>query len=142
MNTRTTVAICAIILVVAGAIVIVHHSKQAPLSPRRAYVDRLNALPVSPVATEAAQYLHQLKIQGQLPGFKQDEQCIVLMPGPSINPTNYPIMLELRARKRNVAGPFSYHFQLIKTSADSAWRLQKAWRTDAHGNIAEELPLS
>jgi hypothetical protein len=140
MSARITVVIGAIILALAGAIVIAHHAKQAPLSPRR--VDAGSLPPVSPVATEAVHYLHQLRVQGQLPGFKQDEQCIVLMPRPSIGETNYPITLELRARKRNVAGPFSYHFQLVKTSAESGWRLQKAWRSDANGNVAEEFPLS
>jgi hypothetical protein len=26
--------------------------------------------------------------------------------------------------------------------ADCGWRLEKAWRTGAHGNIAEEFPIS
>jgi hypothetical protein len=142
VSTRTTVVICAIILVTVGAVVSVRHFKQAPPAAAQRTFHGENLPPVSPVATEAVRYLHQLRLQGRLPGFKQDEQCIVLMPGHSISETNYPITLELRARKRNVAGPFSYHFRLIKTSADSGWRLQKAWRTDANGSIAEEFPVS
>ena len=133
----------AIILAAAGAVVAVHHFKQAPASPRRERFTGSDGPPaVSPVAVEAVHYLHQLKIQGHLPGFKPDEQCFVLMPGSAISERHYPIILTLRAKKRNVGGPFSYHFELMKTSSDSGWRLQKAWRTDANGKIAEEYPLS
>lgn len=142
MNARTTVAIGAIILAVAGTVVAVHHFKQAPLSPHREHFARLGGPMDSRVATEAVHYLHQLKIQGELPGFKHDEQCMVLMPDHSISEAQYPIILELQARKRNVAGPFPYHFELIKASADSGWRLQRAWRTDTKGNVAEEYAPS
>jgi hypothetical protein len=34
--------------------------------------------------------------------------------------------------------PSTYHYIVTRTSKSDAWKLQKAWRTDRHGNKIEE----
>jgi len=50
----------------------------------------------------------------------------------------YPVAFDFQGRKKNVTGPFPYHYMVIKTSPTNAWELQKAWRTDKTGKILEE----
>lgn len=34
-----------------------------------------------------------------------------------------------------------YRYAVVKTSQDSEWKLQKAWRTDAKDKVTEEYPV-
>jgi hypothetical protein len=56
MKARTTVAIGAIILAVAGAVVAVHHFKRAPRLPNREHFARPGGPVDSPLAREAVHY--------------------------------------------------------------------------------------
>jgi hypothetical protein len=86
---------------------------------------------------EAAAFLHQLRIEGKLPGVQKDEQIYLLMPADTAYPI-YPVVRTFPGRKKNAAGPFSYHYTVIKTSLVSGWQLQRAWRTDRSGKVVEE----
>jgi RNA polymerase sigma factor (sigma-70 family) len=86
-------------------------------------------------------YLHQLRIDGKLPGVQKDEQILLMFPRILTNAVTYPIVFDFQGRKENVAGPFPYHYTVTKTSPASGWQLQKAWRTDTNGRTVEEYSV-
>lgn len=90
---------------------------------------------------EAGRFLVQLLESGHLPGAENAEKGAMLSPDSIYTPqsTNYPMSRTFNGQ-RKLGGPWENHYTVAKTSADSPWQLQKAWRTDAQGNTVEEYP--
>jgi RNA polymerase sigma factor (sigma-70 family) len=90
----------------------------------------------------AVDFLHQLALQHRLPGFQQGQRALILLPTWLTNAEPYPVTRELTVRKTNVAGPFPYHYLLVKPSVSNEWHLQKAWLCDENGKVVEEYPVN
>lgn len=141
---RTATVAGLIILAVAGSALITSHyltrkHRKMPVTFAR-QLEEIEKTPGFALSHEAIDYLHQLRINGQLPGVGTNEQIEVLFPSRLTKAENYPVKRELQARKRNVAGSFSYHYLLVKASETSGWRLQSAWHVGMNGAV-EELSI-
>src|SRR5665213_501858 len=80
----------------------------------------------------AEEFLNDLKKKKQLPGWStNDDGTIYLEP--------YPDFEAFDGRKNGDSS--IYHYQVSKTSNDSSWKLQKAWRTDQNDKKIEEFPV-
>lgn len=91
---------------------------------------------------DAGQFLARLLASGHLPGAEDAEKGAMLSPASvyAPEPTNYPMSRTFNGQ-RKLGGPWENHYTVVKMSADSPWHLQKAWRTDAQGDIVEEYPV-
>jgi hypothetical protein len=93
----------------------------------------------------AHDFLDQLYDQGRLPGISTDEvgQVSCDLPGLVISnklaEMTYPALRTFHLVKTGETSTNNY--TLVKTSKDSAWQLQKAWRVDAAGHTIEEWPI-
>jgi hypothetical protein len=56
------------------------------------------------------------------------------------NVDTYPVSRTVKASKNN-DGHFVYYYTAVKSAATNGWQLQKAWRTDTNGQVAEEFPV-
>jgi hypothetical protein len=92
------------------------------------------------LSIEAEKFLSNLKEKGQLPGWLQDEHgnMSLWIPGEN-NPEVYPVSRTFNGTKNGDVS--KYHYAVVKASKDDAWKLQRAWRTDASGHILNEYPV-
>jgi hypothetical protein len=79
------------------------------------------------------EFLHQLKAEGQLPGWAKDEHGTMSMPESNGNSVTFTIIKKTESSL--------YHYTVSRTSKDGPWKLQKAWRTDQNGHTIEEYPF-
>jgi hypothetical protein len=84
----------------------------------------------------AATLLSNLKKSGHLPGWSKDDKSVAKSASFSCRST---LTGSLTVRK--IGDSSVYHFQVIRASEDSPWKLQKAWRSDKKGNAIEEYPV-
>ncbi len=90
-------------------------------------------------SVEAEEFLSNLKKRGELPGWLKDEhgEFYFSNPGDGISKT-YPISQSFITIKEH--DDSQYHYLVTKSSKDSDWELQRAWQTDAKGEIVQEWP--
>ncbi|MGB7767504.1 MAG: hypothetical protein WBN22_01435 [Verrucomicrobiia bacterium] len=77
------------------------------------------------------------KEKGQLPGWSKDDKGSVTVH------LRYAEAFPESATcdgQRN-GDPSVFHHTTTRVSKDSPWKLQRAWRTDANGHLAEEYPI-
>ena len=91
-------------------------------------------------SVEAGEFLSNLKQRGELPGWLKDEHGKLYFSnsGDGVLKT-HPISQSIIAIKEH--GDSQYHYLVTKASKDSAWKLQRAWRTDGNEHVIEEYPL-
>jgi hypothetical protein len=94
----------------------------------------------------ANQFLETLKHQGRLPGWNQSDRgyiwfdlAAMLDLQQEIRQETYPATRTLLVHK--TGSPAGYHYVVRRNSRDSAWTLQRAWRTDAGGKFVEEYAI-
>jgi|GEM_PF-696961 len=81
----------------------------------------------------AGKFLHDLKENGQLPGFSKDDRGTTATPEPNPNSVTF---------NYGKSGDSSiYHYTVGRESKESPWKLQKAWRADQNGRTIEEYPV-
>lgn len=80
----------------------------------------------------AQEYLHDLKQKNQLPGWSKNESGAARLEA-------YSGGITVSIRKRGYRS--IYHYTLVQAPGNGGWKLQKAWRTDQNGHIAENYPL-
>ena len=83
----------------------------------------------------AAQILKDLKQKGQLPGWSNTD---------ALATGNITFRLDSNSitfDMSKAADTSVYHYTLSRPATESPWRLQKAWRSDAHGQTLEEYTL-
>ena len=89
------------------------------------------------VAKSAVNFLRGLMKKGQLPGWsKRDEVATKKVHFYFHFPDS--ITCDHLQKKGDAS---VYHYEIARTSKDSPWQLQKAWRTDARGHLLEEYPV-
>jgi hypothetical protein len=86
---------------------------------------------------EADKFLANLKKQGRLPGSPTNEHGEMTLSKLDENaPETFPIALTcIITKKGDVC---TYHYLVVRASNESAWKLQRAWRTDAKEHLVEE----
>ena len=94
---------------------------------------------------EAALFLQKLREQGQIPGWSKDEHGtlnMVFWQGSKMtfDPETYPVSIPFTATKQNDAS--TYHCIVMQASKDSAWKMQRAWRTSSDGKLIAEYSIS
>ena len=83
----------------------------------------------------AVNFLKDLKNEGRLPGWSKAE-C---SPPSGVTVTLTGNSATVKARKKGELA--TCHYTVIRASAKSSWKLQKAWRTDQDGKTIEEFPV-
>ena len=116
------------------------------------FVAQLSSRPGGALTLEALSFLQNLRKQGPLPGFvagekvgTMDQNFIQDSQGgwhwTNTSEDSYPVSRTFVARKSG-AGPFDHFYTLVKLSPAASWHLQKAWRGDESGKVAEEYPVN
>ena len=99
-----------------------------------ALIESLAKSPAALQSKDAVNFLRELRVSGQLPGFQSNEPAVVRFPIEHLDAATYPMVREFTARKADdVNGPFPYHFLLVKESPTNSWQLQKSWIVDTNG---------
>jgi len=95
---------------------------------------------------EANQFLEDLKNQGRLPGWGKNDRGYVWFDlealfklQQEIRQKTYPTVQTVMVHKHD--SEFNWHYSVIRPAHDRAWKLQRAWRTDAAGNVVEEFSV-
>ena len=98
--------------------------------------------PVAIETTAAGDFLIRLHNQSLLPGDSKDMHgnlSSAKEPYPLPSEVAYPFS---RTFEVTIKGQtFTNNYTVIRSSKDSSWELQRAWRTDAAGSIVEEWPV-
>jgi hypothetical protein len=81
---------------------------------------------------DALKYIMSLKEKGQAPGWTKDEHGTVNGEFEDSNPDAFDCVAQ------KIGDPTLYHYRVARASGDSPWKLQRAWRTDAKGNVISE----
>ncbi len=103
---------------------------------------RFKQQPGGALTLEAQEFLSGLGFKRQLPGFRKGESgpstIRVVMPKET-KPDVYPVS---RTFDSSIEGKETvYHYVVVRASRHSAWKLQRAWRTDPEGRLIEEFAI-
>jgi hypothetical protein len=97
------------------------------------FVDRAMRKRANAEALSAVQFLKDLARQGRLPGWSKNDQ-----PAQTDNAIqfhfSYPHIVTVDDF-RKMGDPSLYHYRATRESATGPWKLVRAWRTDARGNM-------
>jgi hypothetical protein len=97
---------------------------------RTMYLKQTSIGPLVDTKMEAATaFLNRLKQNNQLPGWSKNDTGTIYGRA-QFNFESFD--------GRNNSDAFTYHYNVGYGSDDSSWRLQKAWRTDAHDHTVEQ----
>lgn len=92
------------------------------------------------LALDAAEFLTGLQKKGQLPGILSGEHGQISFGIPEEGySAAYPASLTLFGRKTGDSS--TYNYTVVRSSKESGWKLQKAWRTGPDGSVIEEYPV-
>ncbi len=88
----------------------------------------------------AEAYMVSLDERGGLPGFKKGEKAsLTFVLSPRTLSAGLPAERSFTATRSG--DPSTYHYTIARVLQESPWQLRRAWRTDAHGRLAEEYRL-
>jgi len=92
--------------------------------------------------SKAADFLGMLHEDGRLPGASKDADGELRLDRlPTVSPNGpYYWSLELHAITKD-APPRNLYYVIVQAYSNSDFQLQKAWRTDDAGKVAEEFPI-
>ena len=90
---------------------------------------------------EAVQFLNSLDESGQLPGIRKGDHpgSLTIEMSQQAFSSAYPVSRTFYLSKRGE--PSLYYYLVSRGSEDSAWKMQKAWRTGPDQRVIEEYPL-
>ena len=116
-----------------GLYFLARHLVTFDFSHRTMYLKRTSIGPLIDEDTKAARdFLKSLRANNELPGCSKDDKWLMSVLG-------YPVSDVLDVWRNG--DPTSYHYMVIRDAKDGSLRLQKAWRTDAKGNVIENYPV-
>ncbi len=90
-------------------------------------------------STKATQFLAGLAKKNQLPGLSKNNHGTITMNQTFKEMTNYPVSLTFQAIKEK--DDHQYHYTVSQSSKTDPVKLQRAWQTDAKGNLLREYPV-
>ena len=93
----------------------------------------LDTQEVKAVGKSAVTLLRSLKKSGHLPGWSKDDKSMAKSVSFSCSST-----LTGTFTARKIGDSSVYHFQVIRASEDSPWKLRKAWQTDTNDCLIKE----
>jgi hypothetical protein len=96
--------------------------------------------PGAKTTIEAEEFLHHLKQQGGLPGWREDDQGTIILNIQGIGPETYPVARTFKCRKNG--GKEIDVYTVVKASPDSDWELTRGWATNAKGRLVKEFPIA
>lgn len=100
------------------------------------FVDQAMRKSADSEALSAVQFLKELAHEGRLPGWSAADQ-----PAQSDSDIqfhfSYPHIVTVDDFRKK-GDPSLYHYRVTRASGNGPWKLVKAWRTDARGNLAEK----
>jgi hypothetical protein len=96
--------------------------------------------PGAKTTMEAAEFLHQLKMQGTLPGWRKTDQGTLMLKTQGAEGESYPMDRTFKCRKNS--GKEIDVYTVVKPSADGDWELKRAWATNAKGRFVKEFPIA
>jgi len=91
-------------------------------------------------AISGGDFLLQLHQQGRLPGDSKDSHGKItcyLLPS-DLQQVSYPLSRTYQVVKTGDISTNNY--TIVRLTKDSAWQLQRAWRTDSSGHVIEVMP--
>ena len=82
-----------------------------------------------------------LQMQNDLPGIAEGDDVTIWAPSSmfEIDLQEHESPHKIRARKEGDSS--TYHYQFVRASENSAWTLDKAWRTDERGAVVEHFAI-
>jgi hypothetical protein len=110
--------------------------------PKRVmYLKQQRVAPSGPgvfLVLEAAKYLQELKEKGELPGWSKNDKGS-MDAGGAASEKKYPVSYTLTVRKNGEAGEYGYI--VVRETENGPWKLRKAFRKDAKGEVIKEFPV-
>ena len=115
------------------------------------YIQQFSQTPAGTLALDAIKFLQSVKLKGQLPGIVSNTPAAIEIPwfshdlktdtwhSSNTNLESYPFSLTLTVHANDPNERF--HYTIEKASQTNDWQLQKAWRTDTNGGVAEEFSV-
>ena len=98
--------------------------------------------PAGSLTEEAVEFLNSLDERGQLPGIlKGDHEgaSVTIEMSQQVFSSAYPVSRTFYLSKKG--DPSLYYYLVLRTSEDSTWKLQRAWRTGPDGRVIEEYSV-
>ena len=89
----------------------------------------------------ALKFLVELKDKNELPGVSKDDQMDITgsMPVSPSSAATYPFSMIFHLV---LAGDSSTnHYGVVRMTANGAWQIERAWRTDSQGRVVNEWPV-
>jgi hypothetical protein len=99
------------------------------------FVDKKLELEIKSEGKSAAQFLENLQVQGQLPGWGKNDS----MAGHVTVHYSDPDTFNCDISKNGDSSV--YHYTVSRATAAGPWQLQRAWKTGANGEIVNEYPV-
>jgi len=96
--------------------------------------------PGAQATMEAEEFLHQLKKQGRLPGWREYDHGTVMLKTQGTDAETYPAVRTFKCLKNHRKEIDIY--TVVKASPDSDWELERAWETNAKGRLVKEFPVA
>jgi hypothetical protein len=100
------------------------------------YLKRTNTGPLNDDGVSAAaNFLKDSMEKGELPGWSKNKHGSAKIT--KLDFTSNLMMVEMVKN----GGSSVYHYRIVRTSRNSPWKLQQAWRTDQNGNAIKEYSI-
>jgi hypothetical protein len=79
--------------------------------------------------------------EGRLPGVLKGDKGFPISPPnyDELASQNFPKSKTVEFHKESDSSV--YHYHMVRTSAESEWKLTKAWRTSRDGKVIQEFPV-
>lgn len=100
------------------------------------FIDRAMRKRADSEALSAVQFLKGLARQGRLPGWTAADQMAQADNDIQFH-FSYPHIVTVDDFRKK-GDPGLYHYRVTRASANGPWKLVKAWRTDAGGNLVQK----
>lgn len=112
-----------------------------PDEERSRFVEYIKRQPGGELVLDAREFLSDLAIQGQLPGWTKAERGEIsygIVEG-TVG-ARLPFSRTFHTQK-NSDPSILYHYVVTRNSADTPWKLEKAWRTGPDARVIEEYEV-
>jgi hypothetical protein len=108
--------------------------------------NKVATLELFTTVAKAEEFLLDLKHQGRLPGISKESHGDMTADlsfedaSNALERVRYPLSLIVNVVPSSDS--LTNHYTVLKPSENSAWQLQRAWRTDSKGRVIMEWPIN
>ena len=100
---------------------------------------RTNVFPTMSEVAKASDFWLALKERGDLPGMAKDDHGKLTTGSLPSSALQYPFAVTFHVVM--TGDSFTNHYTIGQATENAPWQLEKAWRTDAQGQIVKEWPV-